>query len=80
MSRYNELIFDERNKTVELITGLSEKADKVLTESITEMINAGMKVRAQVAASSIMDANLYIEGYEAKKGVYEALLKELLGL
>lgn len=75
MATFSELVFDEKLKTMELITDLSKEADQVLTANIAKMIEAGMDVRCQVMAKATTAEDLYVEGYVQEVGVYERLLQ-----
>lgn len=75
MATFSELVFDEKLKTMELITDLSKEADQVLTANIANMIEAGMDVRCQVMAKATTAEDLYVEGYKQQAGVYMRLLQ-----
>ncbi|MEC4115964.1 hypothetical protein [Myroides phaeus] len=75
MATFSELVFDEKLKTMELLTDLSKEADQVLTANIGKMIEAGMDVRCQVMAPTTTAEDLYVEGYKKQAGVYKGLLQ-----
>ncbi len=75
MATFSELVFDEKLKTMELITDLSKEADQELTANIAKMIEAGMDVRCQVMAQATTAEDLYVEGYKQQAGVYKGLLE-----
>lgn len=73
MIKYNELLIDEDNKTMELFKGLSVEEDQLLTKVVETLICQGKNIRMQVIALDKEEHMLYIEGYTVVKGLLDNL-------
>ena len=74
MKTFWEVIYDESNKTMEVIGSSSD--DTSLTNNTYEMQQAGMKVHCQTSDISTSKESITVVGYSHEDNLYTRLLNE----
>jgi hypothetical protein len=74
IKKFWEVIFDDEKLTMEVVGTSTD--DTRLTNNISEMQQAGMKVRCQTPDTSVQKDEITLSGYTFENNLYSRLLRD----
>jgi hypothetical protein len=74
MKKFWEVIYDDSKRTIEVIGSSTD--DTLLTKNVSEMQQAGIKVRCSTPDISISKDEITVSGYTYEDNLYSRLLND----